>query len=48
MAAARATFVWHDFDFFPYDVARYLSEMANAGLPVRHVEMTNMVVLDYD
>ena len=48
MAAARATFVWHDFDYFHYDVARYFSEMANAGLPVRHVEMTNMVVLDYD
>ncbi len=47
-AAGRATFVWHDFDYSHYDVVRYLTEMANAGLPVRHIEMTNMVVLDYD
>ncbi len=47
-AAGRATFVWHDFDYSHYDVVRYLTEMANAGLPVRHIEMTNLVVLDYD
>ena len=27
---------------------RYLTEMTNAGLPARHIEMTNLVVLDYD
>src|SRR5271157_1488262 len=47
-AVGRATFVWHDFDYCHYDVVRYLAEMSNAGLPVRHIEMTNMVVLDYD
>ena len=47
-AAGRATFAWHDFNYSHYDVVRYLTEMANAGLPVRHIEMTNLVVLDYD
>lgn len=47
-AAGRATFVWHDFDYSHYDVVNYLTEMANAGLPVRHIASTNMVVLDYD
>lgn len=47
-AAGRATFVWHDFNYSHYDVVRYLTEMANAGLPLRHIEMTNLVVLDYD
>ena len=47
-AAGRATFVWHDFDYSHDDVVRYLTEMANAGLPVRHIEITNLVVLDYD
>ena len=47
-AAGRATFVWHDFDYSHYDVVCYLTEMANAGLLVRHIAPTNMVVLDYD
>jgi len=47
-AVGRATFVWHDFDYCHYDVVRYLAEMSNAGLPVRHIALTNMVVLDYD
>ncbi len=47
-AAVRATFVWHDFDYCHYDVVRYLTEMAQAGLPVRHIESTNLVVMDYD
>ena len=47
-AAGRATFVWHDFDYCHYDVVRYLTELASAGLPVRHIEMTNLVFLHYD
>ena len=47
-AAGRATFVWHDFDYCHYDVVRYLTEMASAGLPVRHIASTNMAMMDYD
>jgi len=47
-AAGRATFVWHDFLYSHYDVVRYLTEMANAGLPVRHIASTNMAMMDYD
>ncbi len=47
-AAGRATFVWHDFDHCHYDVVRYLTEMASADLPVRHIAWTNMAMMDYD
>ena len=47
-AAGRATFVWHDLDYGHYDVVRYLTEMASAGLPVRHIASTNMAMMDYD
>jgi hypothetical protein len=47
-AAGCATLVWHDFDFTHYDVVRYLTEMAAVGLPVRHIESTNLVYLDYN
>jgi len=47
-AAGRATFVWHDFDYCHYDVVRNLTEMASAGLPVRHIASTNMAMMDYD
>jgi len=39
-AAGRATLVWHDFDYCHYDVVRSLTEMASAGLPVRHSTST--------
>ena len=47
-AAGRATLVWHDFDYCHYDVVRYLTEMASAGLPVRHIASSNMAMMDYD
>jgi hypothetical protein len=47
-AADRATIMWHDFNPNQYDVVRYLSELADAGLPVRHIESTSMAILDYD
>ena len=47
-AAGRAAFFWHDFDYCHYDVVRYLTEMASAGLPVRRIASTNMAMMDYD
>lgn len=47
-AAERATIVWHDFNPNKLNVVRYISELANAGLPVRHIDLTNMAILDYN
>jgi hypothetical protein len=46
--AERATFAWHDFDDSHYDVVRYLTELADTGVPVRHIASTNIVLLDYE
>ncbi len=47
-ANGRANVVWLDCDHCHYGFVRYLTEMANAGLPVRYMASTSIAIMDYN
>ncbi len=41
-----ATILWHDYNTGHAGVIRYLSELIEAGFPVKHISSTNLAILD--
>ena len=46
MSSATKVLMWHDCDRTHPDVTRWLVEMIQTGYPVRHIEGTNLAILD--
>ena len=45
-SSATKTLIWHDCDRYHPDVTRWLLEMIQTGYPVRHIEGTNLAILE--